>query len=101
MLSRRTHVALELAATRLQERIHSQVIIPGDPDYDEARQAWNRTVDQHPLMIVVAESAADIAEVVRFAEDHYLAVTIESSGQDTAPIADDGVLILSSQMTGA
>src|SRR3954465_8795391 len=38
--------ALESAAT----------IVPGHPDYDEARSAWNLAADQRPAAIVIARS---------------------------------------------
>ena len=55
--------------TRLHLSLLGQAIAPGEPRYDELRAAWNLTVDQHPALIVVAQSAADIAEAVQFARD--------------------------------
>ena len=51
--------------TPLQVSLLGHAIAPGEPRYDELRAAWNLTVDQHPALIVVAESAADIAAAVQ------------------------------------
>ena len=41
-----------------------QLVLPGDHDYDQARQAWNLAVDQRPAAVIRPESAADVAAVV-------------------------------------
>ena len=38
--------------------------------YDQARQAWNLATDERPAVVVMAESAADVAQAVRFARTH-------------------------------
>jgi len=58
-LIRPTQTATATRWTELQLRIEGTVITPDDPQYDEARQAWNLTVDQRPAVIVVAAGAAD------------------------------------------
>ena len=37
----------------LRSRIAGEVYVPGDDAWDEARQAWNLTVDQRPTAVVV------------------------------------------------
>ena len=51
----------------LRTAITGDVFAPGDHGYDEARQAWNLTADERPAVVVVAESAADVVQAVRFA----------------------------------
>jgi hypothetical protein len=36
------------------------IVTPGDPGWDDARQAWNLTVDQHPAAVALAASAQDV-----------------------------------------
>ena len=50
--------------------ISGRVATPADPDWDEARQAWNLAADPHPSAVAFVESAEDIAATVRFAADH-------------------------------
>ena len=47
--------------------IDGRIATPADPDWDEARQAWNLAADQRPSAVAFVESADDVAEVVRFA----------------------------------
>ncbi len=74
-----------------------QAIAPGDPRYDEMRAAWNLTVDQHPTLIVVAQSAADIAEAVHFARAANLPVAVQATGHGVIRPADDSLLIVTSE----
>jgi hypothetical protein len=85
-------------AVQLQERIQGQVITPTDPGYDEARKAWNLNVDQHPAVIVLAESAEDVAESVRFARGEGLGVAVQSTGHGNVRPADNCLLIITSRM---
>ena len=83
----------------LQARIHGAVITPEDVRYDDARKAWNLSVQQRPALIVVADSAADIVEAVRFAREMDLGIAVQSTGHGVVRPADDSLLIITSQMT--
>lgn len=85
-------------AAELQSQIQGKVILAGDPQYDQARQAWNLTVDQHPAMIVVAENAADIVQAVRHARQYAFKVAVQSTGHGVALPSDGSMLILTSQL---
>lgn len=85
-------------SVQLQSLIQGQVITPVDAGYDEARRAWNLSVDQHPALIVLAESAADVAEAVRFASSEGFGVAVQSTGHGNVRPADDCLLILTSPM---
>jgi FAD/FMN-containing dehydrogenase len=82
----------------LQLRIEGAVITPDDPRYDEARQAWNLTVDQHPAVIVMAASAADVMTAVQFGASEGLNVTVQSTGHGIVRLANDSLLIITSKM---
>ena len=45
---------VDIRALRL--RLNGDLVLPGDPDWDEARQAWNLAVDQRPAAVALAES---------------------------------------------
>lgn len=83
----------------LKSRILGEVIVPGDADYDDARKAWNLNVNQHPAVIVIAQSAADVAEAVRYANIEDLGVAVQATGHGISRPADDAVLIIMSEMT--
>jgi FAD/FMN-containing dehydrogenase len=83
----------------LRERMSGRVLTPADEGYDRARLAWNLTVDQHPTVIVIARSAEDIIEAVRFADAQNLDVAVKATGHGTIREANDSLLIDASQMT--
>ena len=93
------YAAVSTAVEQLKMQVQGAVIVPGDADYDTARMAWNLTVTQHPDMIVVAESAADVAAAVRFAVDNGLGVAIQSTGHGITLPADGALLIVTSRLT--
>lgn len=82
--------------------IRGRVAIESDSDWDEARQAWNLTVDQRPPAVALAESADDVAQVVRFARKHDLRVAAQGTGHGAAPLGslDDVILIKTERMRG-
>jgi len=74
------------------------VLTPDDAGYDAARMGWNVAVQQHPALIVVANSAADVAAAVRFASKQGLGVAVRSTGHGVIRPADDNLLIVTSPM---
>jgi len=90
--------AIAAAAAQLQMDIEGQVILPGEPAYDEARLAWNRKVTQYPAVIIVAQSAQDVQTAVSFARQHNLGVAVQATGHGNIRPADDGLLILTREM---
>lgn len=85
-------------AAALQSRVRGQVITPESALYDEARLAFNRLVNQHPALILIAANAGDVAEGVRFARGQRLGVAIQSTGHGVILPADDAVMIITSQL---
>jgi len=85
-------------STELQSRVRGLVITPDSALYDEARQAFNRLVDQRPALILIAANAQDVAEGVRFARSQGLGVAIQSTGHGVILPADNAVMIITSQL---
>ena len=88
----------EDSADALQTRIQGQVITPTDPQYEEARLAWNRSVDQYPALIVAAAGVEDVCEAVQYARRHRLGIAVQSTGHGVTLAADGGLLILTSRL---
>jgi hypothetical protein len=79
----------------LRSRVLGEVITPFDAQYEEASLAWDRAVVQHPALIVAARTTGDVADAVRFARQHELAVAVQSTGHGVSLGADGALLILS------
>lgn len=82
----------------LQNRVQGDVLVPGNDAYETARKAWNLNVDQYPACILVAESAQDIAEGVRYAREMGLGVAVQSTGHGITLEANDCLLITTSKL---
>jgi hypothetical protein len=80
--------------------IDGRVATPSDPDWDEARRAWNLAVDLQPAAVAIVENANDVAQVVDFAAAQDLKVTAQGVGHgaDALGSLDDTVLIKMERM---
>ncbi len=68
---------------------------PGDDGWNEARQAWNLAVDQHPAAVLFPRDAADAAAAVGFARRVGLRIAVQGTGHMAASLGDlsDTVLV--------
>jgi FAD/FMN-containing dehydrogenase len=90
--------AAELHA--LGSHLELVVIAPGDPTWDEAREAWNLAVDQNPVAVAFPESASHVAALVDFARYHGLRVAPQGTGLPVGAIdsLDDALLVKTERM---
>jgi FAD/FMN-containing dehydrogenase len=90
----------EAQVTALRTDLRGQLILPGDPEYDEARRVFNAMIDRRPAAIVRCTGATDVMECVKFAREHGVAVSVRSGGHGVAGLAvcDQGLVIDLSQM---
>jgi FAD/FMN-containing dehydrogenase len=71
------------------------VFAPGDHGYDEARRLWNLATDERPSVVVVAESAADVAHAVRFARSRGMRIAPQGTGHGSEPLEPlEGAMLL-------
>jgi len=77
-----------------------QFVLPGDAGYDEARRAWNLTVDQRPAAVALPGSAADVSSAVRYAAARGLRVTAQGTGHGSTTLGplDAALLIKTERM---
>jgi hypothetical protein len=79
----------------LRAAVTGQVLVPGDPGYDQARQPWNRAVDLRPAVVVQARSAADVVQAVRYARAREMRIAPLGTGHGVEPLAPlDGAMLL-------
>jgi UDP-N-acetylenolpyruvoylglucosamine reductase len=76
------------SAATLRERLTGDYVTPEDSHWDEARMAWNLSVDQRPAAVAIPETVDDIVEVVNFARENGLRVAGQSTGHNAHPLAD-------------
>ncbi len=72
--------AAPLDPSALRADLDGDIVLPGDDDWDAARLAWNLAIDQHPAMVALPESAADVAAVVAYAAENELRVAMQGTG---------------------
>src|SRR3954454_21550312 len=86
----------------LRATLEGTVVTPADEQWNEARQAWNLAVDQQPELVVLAESAEDVASTVAFGVEKGLRVAPQGTGHNASALGplDGAVLLKTSRMQG-
>jgi FAD/FMN-containing dehydrogenase len=86
----------------LRARLAGQVAVPGDAGWDEARQAWNLSVDQRPVAVALPETAEDVVEIVSYARRQGYRIAPQGTGHAAAPMGslDDAILLKTVRMRG-
>ena len=89
-------------ATPLSDVMAGRAVVPGDSDWDAARQAFNLLVDQHPEAVAFPTDERDVVAVVDYAREHGLRIAPQSTGHNAGPLGSlDGTLLAhTSQLTG-
>ncbi len=79
----------------LRHRVEGQVLLPGDPGYDAARQVWNAAVDRYPAAVIRPAGVVDVQAAVRFAAEHGVPVSVRGGGHHHAGYAaGDGAVMV-------
>src|SRR5579859_7301587 len=75
--------------------ITGSVITPATPEYESARQVFNRAFDLRPALIVRCAGPSDIAHALEFAQRHHLPLAVRGGGHSRAGfgVCDCGVVI--------
>jgi FAD/FMN-containing dehydrogenase len=86
----------------LNKQIAGEVLVSGQPGYDDARAVWNAMIDRKPGLIVNCKNADDVVKAVTYARDQNLPVSIRGGGHNVAghAVCDDGVMINLTLMRG-
>ena len=86
----------------LRTAVTGEVFAPDDHGYDEARRAWNLTTDERPAVVVMAESAADVVQAVRFARSRGMRIAPQGTGHGSEPLEPlpDAMLLRTVRMRG-
>ena len=86
----------------LKLRVRGELVVPGEPTYDEARSVWNGMIDRRPALIVRCLGTAEVIASVTFARDHRIALSIKGGGHNIAGLAvcDGGIMLDMSRARG-
>jgi FAD/FMN-containing dehydrogenase len=86
----------------LRDRLHGDLLNPGDEGYEAARTVFNAMVDRYPSYVVRPTGAADVMAAVDFAREHDLLLSVKGGGHNFAgtAVCDDGLTIDCSRMDG-
>jgi len=78
-----------------KSQFQGDVITPGDPTYDSARQIWNAMIDKRPAVIARCTSDKDIATAVGFANAGKLVLAVRGGGHNIAgsALCNDGIVV--------
>jgi FAD binding domain len=75
----------------LRTRLDGDLIVPGDPRWDEARRAWNLALEQPPFAVAL----------VGFARVHGLRFAAQGTGHGASALeAEDTILVKTERMRG-
>ncbi|GAB3949535.1 FAD-binding oxidoreductase [Kribbella albertanoniae] len=85
----------QLPTDQLAAQMRGEIVVPGDPGYDDARHVYNGMIDRRPAVIAHCRGVADVVHSVRFAVAHDLPVAIRGGGHSVAGhgTCDDGLLV--------
>jgi FAD binding domain/Berberine and berberine like len=85
-----THAYEDLAAA-----VRGSLIMPGDPEYDQARAVYNAMIDKRPAAIARCRDVADVITCVRFAREHGAEIAVRGGGHSVAGFGvwDDALVI--------
>jgi hypothetical protein len=92
--------AAQLGLAALRDAVRGPVALPGEPEWDGARQAWNLAADQHPAAVVHATGPDDVIAAVGFARRAGLRVAPQGIGHGAAALGplDDALLLRTTRM---
>ncbi|HUL69540.1 MAG TPA: FAD-binding oxidoreductase [Gemmatimonadales bacterium] len=79
----------------LRAGIRGQVLLSGEPGYEESRSLWNAMIERRPGLVVRCLGTADVMAALDFARQHQLLVSVKGGGHNIAGLAAcDGGLML-------
>ena len=68
----------------LKTSLRGDLLLPGNPGYDEARRVLNAGIDKYPALVVRPEGVTDIRHAVDFARDNQLLLAVKCGGHSWA-----------------
>jgi FAD/FMN-containing dehydrogenase len=87
----------------LRKGFAGEIIVPGDPAYDEARKIFNGMIDRRPGVIAQCAGVDDVVRAVRFGRDRGLEIAVRGGGHSVAgkSLTEGGLVIDLRRMNAA
>src|ERR1017187_3892702 len=75
--------------------LRGDVVVPGDPGYDQARAVYNAMIDKHPAAVARCRDAADAVACVNFGREHGVEIAVRGGGHNAGGLGvwDDALVI--------
>jgi FAD/FMN-containing dehydrogenase len=92
----------EAVGAELATGFRGRLVVPGDRDYDDARQVYNAMIDRRPALVARCVDVADVIEAISFAREHELLIAVRGGGHNGAGLGtcDGGIVLDLSPMKG-
>lgn len=78
---------METIQNNLGQQVSGAVILPSDPNYDEARKIYNAMIDKRPAIILKCANAEDVEKGMNYARENKMEMSVKSGGHNGAGIA--------------
>ena len=79
----------------LAKRLRGGLITPGHARYDAERKVFNDMIDNHPAAIAKCTGAADVMDVIKYARDYDIPVSVRGGGHNVAgKSVRDGAIVI-------
>ncbi|MGA6924074.1 MAG: FAD-binding oxidoreductase [Desulfosarcina sp.] len=84
----------------LKDKVKGEIVLHGDPNYNDIRKIWNAMIDRQPAVIVQCAEADDVPHAISYAHDNGLEISIRGGGHNIAgsALCNNGVMIDFSNM---
>jgi FAD/FMN-containing dehydrogenase len=85
-----------------EPELTGRIVLPGEPQYDSARQEFNTFFARFPLVVVFARETRDVINAVRWARYRNVPIRMRSGrhSYEGLSVVDAGIVIDVSEMTG-
>lgn len=81
------------AVAAFRDKLRGHAYLPGDAAFPDAIMAWSLEMRHRPAIVVLPETADDVAHALDFARDHDLPVAVQATGHGVAIACTGGMLI--------
>ena len=71
-----------VSVENFQTKFRGEIIQPGDPSYDAARQVYNGMIDKRPQMIARCVDVADVMAALEFGRENNILTAVRGGGRE-------------------